>query len=299
LVALVGYFLLAGAQILDKFILEKSVPRPLLLTFYSTIFLLPLIWVAPFLPIPNSAGFLVAIISAFAFSAALYAMYRGFFISEVSHMGPFIGAIIPVFVLLLNFWFVKETISQMSLVGVALLVVGSFIMCFEFSQVNKSGLHWGILWGILSAFLFAISHVAAKLLYVQVGFASGLVWSRGLMGVVGILLLFTPIVRKTLFDFSKKQNSHKNSSLRQVALVGTNKALGAVGELLIQYSIAIGSVVVVSAMAGSQYALLVIGVALFTRFAPRWFKEVYFRKEIYQEVIGILFIAAGLALLIL
>jgi threonine/homoserine/homoserine lactone efflux protein len=56
--------------------------------------------------------------------------------------------------------------------------------------------------------------------------------------------------------------------------------------------------VVVNALAGVQFALLIIAVALLSKFSPQTFKESYRGQEIFQEILGVVIIAVGLVLII-
>ena len=83
-----------------------------------------------------------------------------------------------------------------------------------------------------------------------------------------------------------------------MALIVTDKVLGVVAVVLIQYAIAVGSVTLVNALAGVQYAFLVVVVGLLSAFSPRLFKEEYRRGEMAQEAFAVFIIGVGLALLI-
>jgi len=297
-IAIVAYLVLAIVGILDKFIVDKSVPRPIVFTFYSTIFLLPLFLLAPLGTGSPSGWFDLAacVVSGFAFSAALFASYRGLQTSEVSHLGPLIGASTPFFVFWLSGALLHENFSTRQLLAIALLIVGSLIISFEQSK-KFHGWHRGLLWGVLAGLLFAVSHVASKYIYGVYGFTTGLIWTRGFMGVFGLLLLFSPTVR-ALFGRAKKSASGGYSIGKQILVVGANKFLGLIGVVLEQYAIAIGSVTIVNALVGVQYGCLILLVIVLSFFWPKLFSEDYTRSEIIQEIAAVAFIAFGLWMLI-
>ncbi|MFA6486272.1 MAG: DMT family transporter [Candidatus Magasanikbacteria bacterium] len=297
-IAIGAYLVLAIVAIFDKFIVDKSVPRPILLTFYSTVSLLPLVFLTPFgTEMPSGLwDWSACIISGFGFSLALWASYRGLQDSEVSHLGPLIGASTPFFVFLLGAIFLPEVFSSRQLIAIGLLILGSLIISLE-QKKNFQGWHGGVVWGVLAGFLFAASHIASKYIYGVYGFYSGLIWTRVFMGVFGVLLLASPTVRG-LFSSKKKNHAGGHSVGKQILLVGINKLLGLVGVLLEQYAIAIGSVTVVNALVGVQYGCLVLLVILLSFFWPKLFREEYARGEIAQEIFAVAVIAMGLWLLI-
>lgn len=295
-IAIVGYIFLAVVNIFDKFILTKAVPKPVVFVFYSTVLVLPifilLLFGAGYLA--NLTDYLIAAVGGVFFGLALWAMYIGFQQSEISHAGPLLGAVTPFFVLILGQLFLRESLTVYQTIGVFVLILGSFWVAMEKSQQHQ-GWHRGMLWVLLSGLLYAISHVASKYTYDVYGFYSGLVWTRGFMGLFGAALLLSPTVWKTFLRPKSKQANH-TSAPKQFVLVLASRTLAVAAVLLIQYATAVGSVTLVNALAGVQFAWLIIMIALLTKFAPRLFKEKFIDGELRSEFLAVLVIAIGLAL---
>lgn len=295
-IALIGYATLAVVSVLDKFILTNEKVSPLRFVFYSTIFVSPLFFLVPWTTLPIGwSSWLAAVLIGFTFAFGLWTMYLGIQKSEISHIGPLIGGAIPLFVLVLGQFFLGEIISNRQLLAIALLAFGSILISSEYKH-KKQNFNTAIFWGLLAAALFAVSHVASKYLYNQIGFFSGFVWGRGFTGIFGILLLCFPKLWKELFKGTKLSNSKKSAG--NFILVAVNKTLGVVGLVFVQYAVFLGSVTVVNALAGVQYAFLLILVGIMSKFFPRRFKEEYSKTEIIQEIISVFIIATGLTLLL-
>ena len=297
IIALFAYALLALVTISDKLILSRALPKPALFAFYSSALVLPVWLLWPF-GVQMLFGFdmwFYAIVAGLAFALALWVYYIGVIKSEVSHVGTLVGAIIPLFTLFLGNILLGETLSALQYLGVMFLVFGSLVVSFEKSP-QHSGWHRGMMWGIAAGLLFALSHVASKAVYDSVGFLSGLMWTRGFLGVAGLLFLFLPQVRADLFVRSSK--SDPGVVRHSFFLVMGNKVASVVGVVLVQYAIALGSVSVVNALNGFQYALVIILVAFFSKFRPRILKEEYTRGEIASEILAVALIAVGLMLLV-
>ena len=81
-------------------------------------------------------------------------------------------------------------------------------------------------------------------------------------------------------------------------MIALDKILAVASLLLIQYAIFLGSVTIVNALAGVQYAFLLILVGVMSKFFPKRFREEYSRAEIIQEIISVLVISVGLILLL-
>ena len=301
-IAILGNIFLAIVNVFDKFILTKSVPKPVVFVFYSTAPLLAVWLLLPF-GVENIFGIfdlLMVVIAGFCFALALWAMYIGFQSSEVSHAGPLLGAATPFFVLLLGLTFLHEKLTLLQLVGIFVLIIGSMIISLEKSR-KHDGWHKGMLWVVLAGLLFAFSHVASKYIYDIYGFYSGLIWTRGFIGVFGVLLFLSPSVRR-LFNLGKNKRLRAKKEKRlfsQLMLVFSSRTLAVVGVILIQYAIALGSVSIVNAMAGVQFAVLIILVALLSKFWPKLFKESYGKREMALEFMAVLIIALGLILVLI
>jgi len=300
LVALIGYFLLALVFVLDKFILTKSVGSPVVYTFYSTIFLFAALLAWPFgvEVLQSSLDWFMALCSGLGFGFGLWAMFIAVKKGEASHINPFIGAIITIATYGFSYVLLGESLSSVQLVGMGVLLIATFLLSLEKSR-KHTGFHSGYMWAIVAGILFAISHVAAKFLYEVYPFVTAFVWTRATTGIVGLVCMLYPSVRKT-FKTSKKKTKKKAYAKRHAALIVViNKGLGVVGVILVQYAIAIGSVTLVNAMAGLQYALMFVLIFVLTKLAPKVFKEYFTRRELIVETFAILLVIIGSALFVL
>lgn len=296
--AISGYLLSVVVSITDKLILSKVDLKPAVFVFYSTIFVLPLAFLLPF-DVSYPQGILPwtgAILSGVTFVLGLWTMYLAVKQSEISHIGPLIGAVIPVFIFFFARIILGENLSASQMAGAGIIIIGSLLIAAENSP-DHNGFHKGLIWGVVASVFFAVSSVLAKYIYGLYGFYSGFILTKFPIGLMGLLMLvFLPEVRKNLVV--KKDGAALKDCAGQLVLVGVNKFLGVAGLILVQYAVALGSVTLVYALAGIQYAALVICVFLLSRFLPRTFKEEYSRWELAQESLAVLIICAGLAIIV-
>lgn len=298
-IALLGYGSLAIVSILDKFILSKTVSKPIVYVFYTCVLLLPVWFLVPFGVILPSFFWLWfgVVFSGLCFFLFLWAMYIAFQKSEVSHVGPLLGAITPLFVLGLSRVFLNEILTIKQIIAVLILITACAIISFEQSK-SHNGWHKGMLWGIIAGLLAAFYYTGSKYVYDEQGFFSGFILIFGFAGIFGIFLFLSSEIRN-LFKFKNKQkNKNKSSSLKQIIIIGANKSLSVLGMVLVQYAISLGTVSVVNALVGFQYGFLIILVALFSKFKPKFFHEQYTKFEVFQEVMAVILIGVGLSLLI-
>ena len=297
LIAIAGYFLLAIVFILDKLIVQKSVSKPAVYTFYSTIIMFGALAVLPFIGFDLLVGmdWLWAVISGVAFGLALWTFYLAVHHGEVTHIGPFNGAMVTVFLYVLGWQFLGEKLSGLQMGGIVILIFASLLLSFEKSR-KHNGFHIGFWWAILSGLLFAISHVSTKYLYGIYPFWTVLTWTRAATGLVGLIVLLSPTVRAALKHIKAKPKTYARRHAGWI--ITADKIFAIASNLLIQYAMAIGVVTLVGAMSGLQFVLMFVMVLLLTKLLPRVFKEYFTKKEIAVELIALVLVVIGLVFMI-
>ncbi len=288
-IAFIGYLCLALTFILDKFILEKSVPKPVVYTFYSTVFSFAIILVFPFGVefLNNIFDWFIAIISGLAFGFAMWTQFLAVKNNEASHINPFLGGFVTIATYLLSNHFLNEKLTDSQIFGIVILIFACFLLSFEKTKKTKFS-YSGFVWAIVSGLLYAISHVSAKYLYNIYPFLTALVWSKSSVGILSLFLLFSPTVLKS-FKHQKKTIKQQESKAKKFSLVivSSAKILGLLAVFLIQYASAIGSVSIVMAMSGLQYVLMFLLIIIATKIIPKIFNEYFTKKELVIEWIAI------------
>ena len=104
------------------------------------------------------------------------------------------------------------------------------------------------------------------------------------------------VLQKEMFELTSTYPSDERFALPIIIL---NKIAAIAAVVMIQYAAAIGSVTLVFAMSGLQYALMFVMILLFTKFAPNIFQKYYTRKELILEWIAIALIVLGSGLTVL
>lgn len=302
ILAILGYSALAVVFVLDKLILSKSIDKPVVYTFYSTIFMLLLFLVVPF-GVERLVGidWIIALVSGLGFGFGLWTMYIAVVQSDASKIDPFIGASITVITFIIAYTFLGETLTSLQITGMVILVLATLML----SLVNKRGvlaIERGFAWGLASGVFFAVSHVAAKYIYELYPFFTGFVWTRAASGFVGVGMLLSPAVIATFRrkkSVAVEQCTEKGFAKKHaVGIILTNKVLGVVGSVLVQLAVAIGSVTLVSALVGIQYAIMFVLLVLLTKFAPKILSEKYNRRGFIIEVVSLVLVVLGAGLFV-
>lgn len=298
LVATIGYTFLAIVFILDKLIVSKSLGKPVVYTFYSTIFMFGALFALPIIDfgILQGIDWLWAIFSGVSFGLGLWTIYIALKKGETTHISPFNGAMITVFIFLFASVFLSERLNTFQTIGIVVLVGASFLLSFEKSK-KYNGFHVGFVWAIVSGLFFAISHVSAKYLYSLYPFWTAFIWTRAFTGIIGLVTLMSPAVWKSFIP--QKENSKTYAKRHTVFMVIADKVLAIVSVICLQYAMAVGSVTLVNALVGMQYILMFLFVYLLTKFLPKFFKEYFTRREIVLQLVAIVLVVLGSVLFVI
>jgi len=302
LVAVGAYLFLAVANLLDKFLVDNVVKSSQAYAFIACILSLVVFLAAPwFLSWPGFFWLLINLAVGFIFAVALWLLYESLRRDEASRILVFIGGITPIFSVILSMVFFKESYSINQWAGIITLLVGIFIIAFlpqprsflsrvlsklKLTQNIKKG---GLFIAFLSALAYSFYFIGSKYTYSVQPFASAFIWARLGSALFVLLFLIKKSNRQAIVANFKKSNPNKNKFL-----VIFNQGLGSTGFILQNYAIFLGSVALVNALQGVQYAFLLIISAILAVLSPKLLKETFSWRIIFQKLVAIVIIGFGL-----
>lgn len=290
-IALFGYFLNAIAAIIDKALLTKSVPNPKVYAFFISILGLIAFVAAPFgLSIPSIQFLLLSLLTGGLSVLALVSFFTALQKGEASRVVPIVGGVQPIIILALSRIFLGEQLLRHELLAFGLLILGGIIISYDQTEHHSKTSQW-VGWALLSGGFYGFFYILTKYLFLNASFIDGFLWPRLGAGVIALFLLLDPITRKSLKTTS--ENSGKGGKL--AFIIGQTS--GASSFLFINYAIAIGSVSLVNAMQGSQYAFVFILTLVLSKRISKLLSEKITPMIITQKVAAILLIMAGIFLL--
>lgn len=301
--AIGAYFLLALNGISDKFLLTKAIKHPVAYAFYAGVtgpltFLLSLLGLLgsflhvsfltsefnlKFLSLGNTA---VAILGGVCFPLALYFSYKAIQQTSISRILPIQGGLVPFFTLLLAYVILGERLTPNQMFAFIFLVAGAVLISFKKKHGEWHALAMGN--AIISAFLFAVSLTLEKYVFNHVNFGSGLIWTRLGFFVSSVSFLIPRRSRRYIFNAPKE-----TSTGNKFVYLGT-RISGGLSGLMQNYAIKIGSVTLVNALQGTQYAFLLIMASVLSVKFPKILKEDVSSQKLFQKIIAILLISFGL-----
>lgn len=184
LIAIIAHFLFAIVFTIDKFLLSKTVLKPVAYAFYVGLLEIFVLVLIPFgFSIPSGEQILASFIAGALFVYSLIFLYRAFQISEVSKIAPIIGGTIPIFIFFLTYVFLGERLVIKELIAFMMLVLGGAIILWpkkrkKIADLPEVFIVRGISIALLASFLMASSFVLTKYVYTYQPFINGFIWIR-------------------------------------------------------------------------------------------------------------------------
>lgn len=285
-----AYFLNSIAVVIDQFLLNKTIPHPVVYVFYFSAFSLLVLPIAFFVPIPPLWVFVLASLSTLLWTAGAYFMFTGLKIGQASRVVPIIGTLIPLF-LLFFYSQVSHTISVNEVWASGFLTLGLIVLILPYLKGKL--LAWEFFLELLSALFFAGSYIILHQAYGGASFLSVFVYSRVILIPIGFLLILIPQIRKLIFV--KRQYLSMTSSGGRLFILG--QAAGGASELLITFSVSLANPALVNSLQGSQYIFLFLLSMLLSFKLPEIFQEKLSFLTVAGKFFGLILISLGLLVL--
>lgn len=294
IVAIGSYILLAITSLIDKILLSGQLSNPKIYAFYVGI-----LSSAAFLLLPfgfwSNPPMGIFLIGMAAGASQIYGSY--FYLAalgrmEASRVVPVIGGLVPMFGFFLTVLVSKgqAVLSLRELTGFILLIAGSWLIVARGVSIKNSGLYYVF----PASFLFALSVILSKLVYLELQFIEGFILLA--FGSVFAALTFLISVQTRKMVFGHQQSG---SGVRPGVLFFFGQVLGGAAFLLQSFSVSLApqaSVPVINAMAGIQYVFLFFFLMVVSFLFPKKIKEATDKISIIQKVMAITLIMIGLAI---
>jgi len=296
LIAVSAYTILAIVQLVDKYLLSGSIPNPKVFSFYVGILGSLLLIITPFINfyVPDIPKVILSLLAGIIFLYALFWLYKALQIFEASRIIPAIGGLVPLFTFGLVYIFSsgKETLSLLGIIAFIFLVLGSVLINFE---KEKSITLKSFQISTLAAFLFSLSFVLTKYVYLGQPFWNGFIWIKiGALLMAVIFFIFAKEIREEIFK--KKVSFNKKT----MGIFIANQAAGGGANILQNLAFALAPlayVAVINALQGFQYVFLLVFTTFLSLKFPQILKEEISRKILFQKILAVLLIGAGLMIL--
>ncbi len=298
LIALINPFAHALVNHFDKYLISKymkggSVGTLILFSALFAIVTLPIIYaIHPdiFATITFGQAIILMINGALLVTAIICYLYALNY-DEASYVAPFFQ-LVPVFGFFLGYLILGETLRSHQFFAAALIVGGSTVLSFQFTNGKAHMKKQLVLLMLGSSILYAINAVIFKSIAVQAGFVDSLFWDMAGKVVFGVILFCA--IRSYREQFIELIKVNRFSI---VGLNAINEILSLVGEIAIVLAVLYAPVVLVQSVGGLQPVFVFILGLLITLLWPKFGQESLNRATIIQKIIGIAIVTLGAYLL--
>jgi len=292
-ITIFAHLLNAIVFIIDKHLVSKTVLRPVVYAFYSSIFQFIYLILLPFgFALPENKYIIACLFAGALFTLALIIFYKSMQAAESTRVVPVVGGLTPLFTFLMAYLFIGERLGLTQIIAFVFFILGGFLLSFKFSHEHLKAIK-GIGWAALAAFLFAFYYTLMKDIFLNVPFLSGFIIIQfgGFLG--GLILLLNGENRKNIFASASSDSAAKKET---IYLFIPDKSLGVLAGFLIPYAISMegSSVAIINSLQAVQYVFLLIFALILSKRFPSFLKEQTGEKIIKRKLAAIALIGLGL-----
>ncbi len=297
-VTIVSYILFASSSLVDRYLLTGPLRSPLAYAFYVNITSVFAFALVPFgFFVPDASFIALSFVYAIFVVSALYMFFHTIANGSISRTIPMIGALTPIMTLVLSMFLIDiYSIGGLGILSFALLILATVFLSLNVVRGRLIPSWTDIIHVVITAFLFGLSFVLIKIIYDNITFINGFIWTRLFVFLIALSFLFIPSVRDTVF----RKNPLKKKAFFFPALLG--KSAGVTASLLQNYAVsivAVSQLAFINALSGVQYITLLILIILLGRYRPSILKEQLNRSDLLLRACGVFTLVAGLYLLFL
>lgn len=287
--ALLAYLLNAAAVTVDKLLLAKTIPNPLIYIFYISMASFLALFFLPLTHTPSVEVFMLASTSTLLWTTGAYFLYSALRVGLASRVVPVIGTLVPL-TLLLHGAFTSK-LSTFEIFAIESLILGLIFLTLPDWKGHLSFKE--LAFEVTSAILFAISYLVLREAYLKEEFLTVLVWSRLILIPTATIILALPSLRKIVLS----QGTPVNWLSKTGALFVFGQLAGGVSEVLITFSVSLATPALVNSLQGTQNIFLMLFSLILARKMPDIFSERFSPTIIISKLSGISFIGLGLYIL--
>lgn len=296
-IALIGTFLYACTNHIDKILLEKYFKGEVGALFLFSALLSGL--ALPFLLLFDPSVLNISLGNMFilVIVAISHLLVVWFYLIALKHDEASIVIVfyqlVPVFAYVLGYFILGETLTKLQLIAMALVILGTTIISFEIDIDNKFKLRRKVILPMLAAaFFWAAGGTVFKMVALEESVVRSLFWEHLTLVVAGIIIF--------MFVRSYRENFLlviKNSSKTVLSFNLLNEVLYILGNIIFSFAYIMAPVALVLLTDSFQSVfVLVIGIFL-TIFFRKITVEKIQAKHLWQKIFAIIVTGIGTYLL--
>ncbi|GBE16441.1 EamA-like transporter family protein [bacterium BMS3Abin15] len=292
-IALIAPALWGVSNYLDKYLISKffkSGGTGAILGFSSIVglFVLPFIYII----VPNIFGVTIGNILVIMLSGVLVTVgYLFYYYALKDHEASAVVPVfqsIPVFSLLLGYFFLGEVLTSIQMSGMGIVILGSIGLSLDLTE-EKIKFEKRMLWLMfLSSLALAASAFAFKFIAIGEGFGISIFWSyAGFILSSALIVIFIESYRDQFKEIFKVNKS------KVLGLSLVNEVVDVGANMIIKYAFMLAPLALVWTVNGFQpFFVLIFGILL-SMFFPHIIKEDITKKHLIKKLLFIIIIFIG------
>ena len=298
-IALIGPFLYAITNHIDKILLEKffkdgGVGTLILFSSLLSVVALPVVLIAEPTVLMVDIKSLILLITVGALSLAVLWCYLTALKDDEASVVIVFYQTMPVIALVLGYFILDEMLSKMQLIAMTIIILGTSITSFEIDNENKFKLRKKtILYMSAASFFWALAEVVFKYAAIEVTVWRAIFWEHLALTFFGILIFaLIPRYRRS-FLLALKSNSKPILGWNFV-----NEVIYIIGGIIVSFALMLAPVSLIL-LGDSFQPIFVFSIGIMiTIFFPKLVAENIEAKNLWQKLIAIIITGIGTYLLL-
>lgn len=291
--AILSPFLDSTINYLDKYLLSKFSVNPTVLAIYSGIFAFAtgiIIMLLLGLHPASLQTILIILSSGFLSVFILVTYFKALNYDEASRVAS-LFQIVPVFVIILSFIFLKEALALKQYIGSAFIIIAGFLFAVRKLESGLFHVNKAFWYMMLSCFIVAASTVLFKLGADDIGFWQAVPYEGLGNGIAAVLIAFTGNNYRLLLK------AEKRTPRRVFLYLLLSELIYRVSRYSFYFALVLLPASIVSLLQGFQSVFLIIEAIILSLWFPHIIREVITKKTVGVKLIAVLAVFIGLYLI--
>ena len=297
-IALIGPFLYAVTNFIDKALLEKyfkegGVGTLLIFSALLSAIALPFLFLLDPTVLQISLLNILVLATVGALNVLLLFFYLKALEYEEASVTVIFYQLVPVFAYGLGFLILRETLTSLQVVAMAIIILGTSIVSIEIDIDNRFRLRKRTIYYMLAAsFCWALGSVIFKAVALEEEVIRSLFWEHLMLTVIGIGLFALVRSYRKHFLIAIRENSRAILSLNVL-----NESVYILGNVTFAFAYLLAPIALVL-LAESYQPLFALAIGIFlTLFFPHVVKEKIHLRHLWQKGLAIAVTGVGTYLL--
>ncbi|MCL4399981.1 EamA family transporter [Patescibacteria group bacterium] len=288
--AILAPALYALSTMMDKFLIEKRVKDPVLLTVlggFITFFLGTLIFIAKSFPLLSPGETFFVLTAGLLAELALMPYYKALSLDDASRVIPFFQ-IIPVMVLILSSLFLKESLNPNEYLGFFFVLLGGGMLSIKKSESGSFKIRKSFWYIMAASLLFSLPSIFFKFVVQTNDFWTTMIYE--FWGItIGAFIIYA--FRRKKLDFSRNLKEIPKNTWPTLA---SNEVIYTLSQLSGLYAVSLAPVALVSVLSSSTPAFVMIYGIILSVWFPKIIKEDLKRSTVVSKIMAIALTMAGI-----